>query len=137
MDVEVLMGRARWSSGLVLASLLIVATPVAARGGVAQPRLDVDQTITLTLAGFAPDVVTTYTDVPVAWLNLLSVTAHLNGGTPYKAHLPWIFGGTPVLLATRPSTEVAAKWPLGGLGAFSATIPPGARFVFTFTTPGD
>ncbi|HQX12095.1 MAG TPA: hypothetical protein PKY66_16900, partial [Thermoflexales bacterium] len=96
-----------------------------------------DQTITLTLAGFAPDVVTTYTDVPVEWLNLLSTTAHLNSGTPYKAYLPRIVGGTSGLLDMRPSTEVDAVWPLGRLSAFSATIPPGGRFVFTFTTPGD
>ncbi|HQZ54991.1 MAG TPA: CARDB domain-containing protein, partial [Thermoflexales bacterium] len=96
-----------------------------------------DQTITLTLAGFAPDVVTTYTDVPVEWLNLLSTTAHLNSGTPYKAYLPRIVGGTSGLLDMRPSTEVDAVWPLGRLSAYSATIPPGGRFVFTFTTPGD
>ena len=43
------MGRARWSFGLALAGVLLVATQAAARSGEAQPRLDVDRPLEVQL----------------------------------------------------------------------------------------
>ena len=87
--------------------------------------------------GFAPDVISIYTDEPVEWRNLLPATAHLIGGTPYKAHLPWILSGTSGQVAAGSSSNAFAEGPVSVSNALSATIAPGASFVYTFTTVGD
>jgi hypothetical protein len=93
--------------------------------------------ITITLMGFAPDDLSVYTDEPVEWRNLLPATAHLNGGTPYKVYLARVLGGTSAQVAAGARFKALAERPLSGLSAISATIAPGASFVYTFTTAGD
>lgn len=140
----------RFGLGLACLCSIVFLSPVLARAsepessrvyGAGEARSGVSafdtHVITITLMGFAPDVISIYTDEPVEWRNLLPATAHLIGGTPYKAHLPWILSGTSGQVGAGSSSNAFAEGPVSVSNALSATIAPGASFVYTFTTVGD
>lgn len=99
-----------------------------------------DAQITITAAGFEPDVLTVTTGIQVVWYNATSTTHILQSGTPVQVFLPLVLkswaGGSGTARGELEFPVHETKGMVQTGESFSATIPPGGTFAHVFTTPG-
>jgi len=97
--------------------------------------------ISITDAGFDPQVVTITVGTTVEWTNRTRQTVHLQSGEPFRIYLPLVLrnvGGTGGQATAETGTTARPASRLGGAGeAFSGVILPGGTFTHTFTAEGD
>ena len=91
--------------------------------------------ISLTLSGFTPAVLTTTVGDEVSWYNSSAQPQVLVSGWSYRIYLPLVLvgGGGAVGSYTAPYGVAPAA---DADGLFSATLPPGGVFTYTYTAAG-
>lgn len=116
-------------------ALLVSRTPQA----VSSPlSLDGTAQVTITNDGFSPAQLMIRSGTTVTWYNASGRIQRLQSGIFYKVFVPLLVkSGTSQRVDSSGGTSAEPVVPLQTTEVFTATLPPGGSFSYTFITVGD